>query len=699
MKHICKVMSVEVLPDFRPLIALDIEGNVIHTNEQPIIPPTPTIFYYEDGTTSTSDDTVLRQSSYNRNKTLARIEVGTCVEELGGDIISGYQSIVDGAIIKIPSSVKKVNTQSFCNSSAKFYIYFESSTPTFDLVDESENVIGAFGGAGESSEEMNGILFVPAGSKTTYTSHDEGWETYADYIYEYGANTTTFYYNDGTISTTNDTLLSQNSYDREKTLVNIEISNSVTAIADEAFKHGHIILTNLTFPDSVSVIGENAFYGVSTIRNINFGTGITNIGYNAFSAGDEHPSLNNVVFTSTTPISLVNEDIPIDIFGMFATYTPKNMKIYVPEGYELEYAAHDAGWEILAPYIQNISDYITYTSSENAIIVPPMPEALPTIYANTYKDGIGTYEFKIPVTKIGDDAFYDCDTLTSINLSNTSQLGEYAFYGCNSLSSIDLGSKLTTIGDSVFCECEALNDITIPASVTNIGSNAFTSCVDWPTQHIIRFESATPKISLVDEYENIIYAFGKLNESAAVNFVIIVPAGSENTYAHYDAGWEYYAAHIQNFNYSAQFTYDDDTVTYEMSSTITESSRDTTKNLTNVVFSTNKEIRIEAGAFDNNEDFNTYQNDPIIIPSNIKYIGSHAFDICDSHGDTQYIKFTATSPTFSLIDGNNNIIYAFGSSGYAMSAIRLIVPAGCKQNYVGHDAGWAAYANNIIEEE
>ena len=102
--------------------------------------------------------------------------------------------------------------------------------------------------------------------------------------------------------------------------------------------------------------------------------------------------------------------------------------------------------------------------------------------------GIGTYAGNIvvipstynnlPVTGIGERAFYRCYDITSIILPDSiTFIGNYAFTYCSKLTSITLSNSITTIGQYAFYDCRLLTSLVIPNSVKIISEGTFSECI------------------------------------------------------------------------------------------------------------------------------------------------------------------------------------------------------------------------------
>ncbi|MGN0480119.1 MAG: leucine-rich repeat protein, partial [Lachnospiraceae bacterium] len=83
----------------------------------------------------------------------------------------------------------------------------------------------------------------------------------------------------------------------------------------------------------------------------------------------------------------------------------------------------------------------------------------------------------VKVTSIGEWAFCNCSSLTSIEIpSSVTSIGISAFSYCTSLTSIKIPGSVTSIGNSAFWDCSSLNRLEIPSGVKVIGNNAFCGC-------------------------------------------------------------------------------------------------------------------------------------------------------------------------------------------------------------------------------
>ena len=78
---------------------------------------------------------------------------------------------------------------------------------------------------------------------------------------------------------------------------------------------------------------------------------------------------------------------------------------------------------------------------------------------------------------IGQYAFENCSNLTTAVLpTQLTSIGPSAFHGCKAMTSLELPDGLASIGDNSFTGCSGLTNIVIPSSVSSIGKFAFYGC-------------------------------------------------------------------------------------------------------------------------------------------------------------------------------------------------------------------------------
>ncbi len=91
--------------------------------------------------------------------------------------------------------------------------------------------------------------------------------------------------------------------------------------------------------------------------------------------------------------------------------------------------------------------------------------------------GVGVIYFNGRITTIGNAAFYNCHSLTSVTIPDSvTTIENNAFSNCSILTSVTIPDSVTKIGIAAFGGCRILTSVTIPDSITTIEDNAFSGC-------------------------------------------------------------------------------------------------------------------------------------------------------------------------------------------------------------------------------
>lgn len=169
--------------------------------------------------------------------------------------------------------------------------------------------------------------------------------------------------------------------------------------------------------------------------------------------------------------------------------------------------AEEAGDATITPASGTCGSNLTWTLDDKGVLTISGTGGMKDCYpCGPWGTEVKEVVIEKGVTSIGDFAFEDCSSLSSISIpESVTSIGNDAFSGCSSLSSISIPNGVTSIGDYAFWRCSALTSIKIPNSVTSIGRvNFFTS-----QPAIINRGSVTEKtiLSTSNQYNPLYFAW------------------------------------------------------------------------------------------------------------------------------------------------------------------------------------------------
>ena len=236
-------------------------------------------------------------------------------------------------------------------------------------------------------------------------------------------------------------------------LTSVTIPDSVTTIGDEAFVECHS-LTSITIGDSVTTIGDYAFYGCTSLTSVTIPNSVTTIGWYAF-----------YYCTSLTSVTIPDSVTTIGegAFGWCSSLT----SVTIPDS------------------VTTIGDgaFVGCSSLTSVTI----PDSVTTIGDEVFADCSNLAEFKGKFAANGGRCLIKDNAIIAYAEASGTEytipdsvttIGEGVFDGCESLTSVTIPDSVTTIGNCAFYDCGSLTSVTIPDSVTTIGNYAFAYCDD-----------------------------------------------------------------------------------------------------------------------------------------------------------------------------------------------------------------------------
>ena len=267
-------------------------------------------------------------------------------------------------------------------------------------------------------------------------------------------------------------------------VADIILPEMLEEIGDSAFRYitGPV---SVTIPDSVKTIEGYAF-AAGTVAEVKFGSGLVSIGEHAF---DRCRLVSLILPEGVTDVAPNAFD---DNRNLSVILAPTAL---VPTIRPSRFEKTDKGFESVPMSVRVFSvSEITEEKKEEELrnthfdMVENKDGKSVTVRAfirGALTDVEVPAEFRdLPVTVIGERAFYDCRGLRSVVLPDTVQvIGDDAFSRCIDLNVLTLGNGLIRIGKSAFYRT-AIETLTIPDSVEEIGKFAVLSCTALRTVYV-----------------------------------------------------------------------------------------------------------------------------------------------------------------------------------------------------------------------
>lgn len=274
-----------------------------------------------------------------------------------------------------------------------------------------------------------------------------------------------------------------------------------------------------SIPNSVSEIGQNAFYGCSYLKSVTIPNSVVIIGSSAFkncpsldviiSKAINSPCIQSDTFDGVYDIAILNipvesgpdylstywmqfKNISLDGQGITSSsysdnafnyaliddlYTPFAI-VTAPVDKETRTAQIPSEININGTLYPVKAIGINAFKDSKSLTDLIMPSSIEIIGPAAFQNCVYMSDFDLPASlkRINNNAFAGCTRIKRLELPrDIAIIGKEAFSGCTALSSVSL-SHINHISEGLFRNCSKLATIEIPSNVTDIGNGAFSAC-------------------------------------------------------------------------------------------------------------------------------------------------------------------------------------------------------------------------------
>lgn len=264
-------------------------------------------------------------------------------------------------------------------------------------------------------------------------------------------------------------------------------------LGDSVFKNC-TNLTEITLPDEISAIPQQAFYGCTSLTTVN-ASNVTEIESEAFCNCTSLTTLNvseNVVKMGADALyhtAIFNDQYDEDgneavikyfnnwVIGLKSNLSENEKDIVIQEG--TVGIADSSIRYINSVQLPSTLKYIGDRAFQNQypyinLSEMNLPEGLISIGSYAF-ESTDLKEITIPSTveSVGSYAFSKTKIETVVVESGVKEINDYAFNSCSSLKTVTIGDNIQKMGTHVFSNDTALTDVTIGDGTEEIGERAF----------------------------------------------------------------------------------------------------------------------------------------------------------------------------------------------------------------------------------
>lgn len=350
-------------------------------------------------------------------------------------------------------------------------------------------------------DTFKGVLTVEGSGKMyDYTSSDHPeWDRYQNYIktveIESGAENIGAY-----------AFYNSNGY-KYKKMTSLFLADTVKEIGEYAFR-GSPSLKNVGGGEGIVLIGDYAFRDCAALTDFSFGETTENIGSGAFSLcsslqnvtlPDSLYKISSAAFEGCTALSDITIPVGVTELGsrVFANCTALKNIVYLPQSMNVSgYGCFNGAGG---------SDGMTLTVGDGVTLIPSglcaYSSALKSVKLGSDVKNIGSDAFRgsgitifnitASVNSVSASAFSGCNSLTAFTAAENNTAfsagsnGELMnkagntiirYPGGRAATSYTAGDNITAVGESSFRESTKLTSVTFTKNLIGMGSYAFADC-------------------------------------------------------------------------------------------------------------------------------------------------------------------------------------------------------------------------------